>query len=459
MKERSIEQINNKIKKGSVIVVTAEEMTQIAKENGIEKAYEMVDIVTCATFGAMCSSGVFLNFGHSDPPIKMTDIWLNDVPVYGGLAAVDGFIGATALSQIQGMNYGGAHVIEDLINGKRINLKAVSHGTDCYPRRYIETTIDLMSINQAIMLNPRNSYQKYNAATNTGKEEIYTYMGKLLPDMGNVTYSGSGELSPLNNDPDYETIGIGTRIFLGGDKGYIIGNGTQHSPENGYGTLMVKGNLKNMSSEFIKAAIFKGYGVTLYIGIGVPIPLLNVELARKTSISDDMIYTNIIDYGIAQRSKPIIKRVNYKELKSGYVYVKDNKIKTASLSSLFIAKKIADILKTWIKNGQFFLTSPVEKISSKGSSQNLEINENLPSNEESLDKKKSNRKKIQQYSKISLDNEKCISCGYCLTICSFDVFNLDSKNRLIINPEKCTLCGNCKDICPLNAIELGVLYV
>jgi hypothetical protein len=32
----------------------------------------------------MCSSGAFLNFGHSDPPIKMGEITLNDVPASGG---------------------------------------------------------------------------------------------------------------------------------------------------------------------------------------------------------------------------------------------------------------------------------------------------------------------------------------------------------------------------------------
>jgi len=373
MKERDIKTINEKIKKGKAVVVTAEEMKKLVKEKGLEKTFEAVDVVTTATFGAMCSSGVFLNFGHSDPPIKMRKVWLNEVEAYTGIAAVDAYIGATEPSLDKDIKYGGAHVIEDLVKGKKVFLKAIGYGTDCYPRKYIETYININDLNQAIMINPRNSYQKYNAATNTSSKDIFTYMGKLLANYGNITYCGSGELSPLNNDPDYETIGLGTRIFVGGSEGYVIGSGTQHSPEDGFGNLMIKGNLKNMKSEFLKAASFSGYGCTLYIGIGIPIPLINLNIVRKVSITDDQIYTNIIDYSVQSRSKPVVRKVSYKELKSGYIEINGKKVKAISLSSLYMAKKIARILKEWIENGSFFLTEPVVRIPDKGTLKPLKI--------------------------------------------------------------------------------------
>ena len=132
-------------------------------------------------------------------------------------------------------------------------------------------------------------------------------MGELLPNFGNVTYSGAGVLSPLSNDPDYETIGIGTRIFIGGAQGYVIGNGTQHSPSTGFGTLMLKGNLKEMSPDYLRAASFTGYGTTLYMGIGIPIPILNEKLAAATAVRDEDITTNILDYAVGSRDKPVIK--------------------------------------------------------------------------------------------------------------------------------------------------------
>ena len=123
---RTIAEINEKIKKGKAVVVTAEEVIDIVQEKGYKKAYETIDVVTTGTFGPMCSSGVFINFGHSNPPIRMQSILLNDVCAYGGLAAVDTYIGATEVSQKRGMEYGGGHVIEDLIAGKDIKLHALS---------------------------------------------------------------------------------------------------------------------------------------------------------------------------------------------------------------------------------------------------------------------------------------------------------------------------------------------
>lgn len=454
MIERSIDEINEKIKNRKAVVVTAEEMTKITKEYGIKYAYEKVDVVTTATFGAMCSSGVFLNFGHADPPIKMSKVWLNDVPAYGGIAAVDAYIGATEPSSSEGIKYGGAHVIEDLVSGKNILLKAEGSGTDCYPSKRVETFINIKDLNQAIMINPRNSYQKYNAATNTGSKEIWTYMGKLLEKTGNIAYSGSGELSPLANDPEYETIGLGTKIFLGGAEGYVIGSGTQHSPEDGFGTLMVKGDLKKMSAAFVRAATFNGYGCSLYIGIGIPIPLLNINIARKTAISDEDIYTNIVDYGIQKRTRPILARVNYAQLKSGYVIIDGKKIKTNSISSLFMARKVANVLKESILNAQFTLTEPIDKLTDKGAMKNLEIKKNI------FEKNKNyQHKKIElQANKIFWDNDRCINCGYCSSICNYDVFILSNSKQIDFKPENCTLCGLCQNICPLDAIYLGGSY-
>ena len=306
--QRTYEEINKRIKKGEAVIVTAEEIIPIVEEKGIEKATEEIDVVTTGTFGPMCSSGAIINFGHSDPPIRMQKVWLNDVEAYAGLAAVDAYIGATQLSESEGMEYGGAHVIEDLISGKEIKLKALSQGTDCYPRREIETYITKESINQAILFNPRNSYQNYNVAVNASDKKIYTYMGILLPDIGNANYCTSGQLSPLLNDPQFKTIGIGTRIFFGGAQGYIVWEGTQFYPqvikdENEKtiykgGTLAVIGDLKGMSTDYIRAAIFKGYGVTLVVGIGIPIPILNSEIMKNVAVKDEDIWTEIIDYSI-----------------------------------------------------------------------------------------------------------------------------------------------------------------
>jgi uncharacterized protein (DUF39 family)/CBS domain-containing protein len=359
---KSVEEINERIRDGSVRVVTADRMSEIVSDLGPEKAAKEVDVVTTGTFGPMCSSGVFLNFGHSDPPIRMQRVWLNDVEAYTGIAAVDAYLGATQLSEEKGMSYGGGHVIEDLVSGKSIELRASSYGTDCYPRKDLETTITLADLNQAIMLNPRNAYQRYGVATNSTDRTLYTYMGVLLPNYRNANYSGAGALSPLSNDPSYETIGLGTRIFLGGAQGYVIGMGTQHNPVSQMGTLMVTGNLKEMSAEYLKSAAFFGYGVSLYVGLGIPIPILNGQLAKKTAIRDADIVTEVIDYGVGRRERPVLRKVTYEELKSGKIELEGKEVFTSPLSSFSVAQRVADELKRRIERGEFFLSAPVERL-------------------------------------------------------------------------------------------------
>ncbi|MDR0660604.1 MAG: homocysteine biosynthesis protein [Prevotellaceae bacterium] len=364
---KSYEEINAKIKKGKAVILTAEEVATMSRELSPKQILKKVDIVTTATFGAMCSSGAFLNLGHTNPPMRMERITLNGVSAYGGIAAVDTYIGATQESS-ENARYGGAHVIQELIEGKDVLLEAWGKGTDCYPRKYIKSLINKDSINEAYLFNPRNAYQNYNVAVNSSAQEINTYMGKLSPNLGNATYSTSGEMSPLLNDPTMRTIGIGTRVFIGGTQGFVAWHGTQFDtskPKNEFGvpvnaaaTLALIGDLKNMSSEFIKAAYFTGYGVTLFIGIGIPIPILDEDIAKGVSIRDEQIEACIYDYG--KSGRPPLGRVSYSQLRSGSIELNGGSVKTTALSSLTKARQIASILRLAIKEGRFDLVKPVQ---------------------------------------------------------------------------------------------------
>lgn len=367
---KTFEEINEKIRKGEAVIVTAEEVIELVEEKGIKDTAKYVDVVTTATFGPMCSSGAFLNFGHSDPPMRMEKISLNNVNTYAGIAAVDAYIGATEVSTDRDIEYGGAHVICDLIDGKEICLEATAKGTDCYPRKSISTTITKDSINEAYLFNPRNCYQNYAAAINTSDRTLHTYMGTLEPHMGNINYSTSGELSPLLNDPYLRTIGIGTRIFLGGAAGYVSWHGTQFITEKPRGengiplspaaTLALIGDLKEMSTEFIQPAVFEGYGTSIFVGVGIPIPVLDEELLENLAVKNRDILTNIVDYSVPRRDKPILGKCSYEQLRSGLIELEGRKIETAPLSSLYKARLIARTLGDWIKEGKFFLQEPIE---------------------------------------------------------------------------------------------------
>jgi len=381
---KTIEEINEKIKAGTVVVFTAEEIITVAREKGIKKAAQEVDVVTTGTFGTMCSSGAYFNIGHSSPRIKLGGgrTYLNDVPAYTGLGAVDLFLGANAIPDDDPRNrihpgefkYGGGHVIEELVAGKDVRLSASAYGTDCYPRRKLETWINIKDLNEAVLFNPRNAYQNYNVAVNLSDRTIYTYMGILKPNMGNINYSTSGQLSPLFNDPYYKTIGIGTRIFLGGGTGFITWQGTQHNPtiprnekgipKTGAATLAVIGNLKKMSPRWLVGTSIYGYGCSLTVGVGIPIPILSEEILEHTAVSDEDIIATVIDYSDAfpERKPDTVAEVNYAELKSGKISIRGKQVPTASLSSYPRALEIAGILKEWIQSGKFLLTEAVEPI-------------------------------------------------------------------------------------------------
>lgn len=378
MVKKTIEEINAKIKTGKAVVVTAEEIIPMVMEQGIEETTQKVDVITTGTFGPMCSSGAFLNLGHPVPRMRMSQVFLNGVEAYAGIAAVDAYLGATQIPETDPankhfpgeFNYGGGHVIEELVAGKEVLLEATSYGTDCYPRKKLEKMIRLEELPQAFLFNPRNAYQNYNVGVNLADRTLYTYMGILKPNLGNANYSTSGQLSPLFNDPHYRTIGPGTKIFLGGGVGVVSWYGTQHNPgaprdENGVptspaGTLSVMGDLKQMNPRWLRGVSYLGYGVSLMVGLGIPLPVLDEEVVKQAAVSDNEIFAPVVDYSESypQGLGQVLEKVSYAELRSGEIKVNGKPVPAAPLSSYYGAREIAATLKEWIKKGEFLLTAP-----------------------------------------------------------------------------------------------------
>jgi uncharacterized protein (DUF39 family) len=383
---KTLEEINDKIRSGSVVVVTAEEIIGIAREKGIKKAAREVDVVTTGTFSPMCSSGAFLNIKQPKEKMKFGGGWitLNGVPAYAGLAAADIYIGATAIPEGDPRNnngrpgkfrYGGAHVIEDLVSDKKVVLSAGAYGTDCYPRKSREQKIGLKDLNEAILFNPRNCYQNYNVAVNLSDKPIYTYMGLLKPKLGNANYCSAGQLSPLLNDPFYRTIGVGSRIFLSGAQGYVAWNGTQHNPDvprsengtprKGAGTLALIGNLKEMDPRWIRAVSFTGYGVSLAVAVGVPIPIVDEDVMGAVSVSDEELIAPVVDYSRFYpigEGEALLGEVTYAQLKSGSIEVTGKQVPTGCFSSYSKAREVAEHLKSLIESGRFLLSRPVASL-------------------------------------------------------------------------------------------------
>ncbi len=392
---KTYEEINAKIESKKAVVLTAEEVIDYVEKKGLEAAAKEVDVVTTATFGPMCSSGCFLNFGHSKPRIRITQAWIDDVEAYGGVAAVDVYLGATQLRRNDPANlyypgefrYGGGHVIEKLVAGDRLELHAISYGTDDYPLRELRTWFTIKDLNQAIMVNPRNCYQNYNVAINCSDRTLYTYLGVLRPGMQNLSYSSAGQLSPLLNDPLYETIGVGTSVWLAGAHGHVHSEGTQFSsiaergpndvPMEGAGTLGLTANMKEMKSKYVRGISLIGYGVSLALGVGIPIPILGPHILKRTTVKDSEIFASVIDYSsdYPNRTGKVLCRLTYEELRKGEVVVSGKKVQVGSMSSYAMALEVANALRDEIKRGDFLLSKPYKKFPLSQSQKPLVIRE------------------------------------------------------------------------------------
>lgn len=383
--KKSIAEINKRIAKGKAVVVNASEMAEAVRRLGKVKAAQEIDVVTTGTFSPMCSSGMLFNFGQEPPSMRASKVRLNNIPCHAGLAAVDAYLGCTELDKNDPLNkvypgkfkYGGGHVIEDLLRGKAVRLWCESYGTDCYPRLSLDKDVTLADLKYAMLFNPRNCYQNYNVAVNLTSRIIYTYMGPLKPNCRNANFATSGELSPLFNDPYFKTIGLGTKIFLGGGVGWVLGAGTQHDPkpkrnERGLpltpaGTLMVRGDMKKMNARYMRGVSILGYGSSLAVGVGIPIPVLNEEIAWFTGVSDADIQMPVKDYGhdYPNGIPKILAHATYEELLSGEIEVGGKATPTVPLTSRTMSLEIADKLKDWIEKGEFLLTEPQEAILSE----------------------------------------------------------------------------------------------
>jgi uncharacterized protein (DUF39 family) len=379
---RTLADINDKIHHRRAVVWTVEELKARVADIGVTQAAKNVDVITTGTFEPMESSGAIINLGHTDPPIKIRKCWLDGVPAYAGFGAVDLYLGATQvvdstdmgdLSEIEeSRERGGSHVIEDLIAGKPVQLRAIGQMTDCYPRASCDTTITRETINQFYLYNPRNLYQNFIVGVNGGDRLLYTYLGPLHPRLGNAVYSNPGAISPLLNDPELKLIGIGTQIFLGGGIGYIAWEGTQHfplqkrlpnhTPIGPAATLALIGDAKQMNPKWVRGCYFKNYGPSLMLGVGVPLPVLSEEVVQHCAVSDQDIVAPVVDFSIPRRVRPTFGLVSYAQLKQGRITIDGNSVRTAPLASVFRSRQVALELKQWIERGEFTLTEPVASI-------------------------------------------------------------------------------------------------
>ena len=315
MTQRTISQINQKIENGEANIYTAEEFKKLIKK-GDAPDFEEVDVVTCGTCGVMSGTAAILNFIISPPGefIRASEVYLNGVPAYAGpcpnewLGSVDVILHGTAHS-IYDENYGGGFLLKDLLEGKTVDVRVESADG-----KTIENTITLDDITRGQIIGARMAFKNYTAFTNPNREAVKSIFAAtpLEGNLSGLTFSGCGDLNPLQNDIPHNVIKEGCRVLINGAQGYILGDGTRSSAEKP--NLMLSADYKQMDPYYIGG--FKtGQGGEIYDTVAIPIPVLNEEIYRNLLVTDDMIDLPVAD--IKGRHLPL-DNTDYDKMWSGH---------------------------------------------------------------------------------------------------------------------------------------------
>ena len=313
--QRTVAQINEKIDNGEANIYTAEEFKKLIKK-GDAPSFEDVDVVTCGTCGVMSGTAAILNFIVSEPGefIRAREVYLNGVPAYAGpcpnewLGSVDVILHGTAHS-VHDDNYGGGFLLKDLLEGKDIDVVVES-----VDGKTIKNTITIKDITRGQIIGARMAFKNYTAFTNPNTEAVSSIFAAtpLQGNLSGLTFSGCGDLNPLQNDIPHNTIKEGRKVLLNGTIGYILGDGTRSSAEKP--NLMLSGDLTKMDPYYIGG--FKtGQGGEIYDTVAIPIPVLNEEIYNNLLITDDKIDLPVAD--IKGRHLPL-DNTNYDEMWNGY---------------------------------------------------------------------------------------------------------------------------------------------
>ena len=295
MTEKTISQINERIEKGEANIYTAEEFKKLVKKNDAP-SFDEVDVVTCGTCGVMSGTAAILNFIISEPGefIRANEVYLNGVPAYAGpcpnewLGSVDVILHGTAHS-IYDDNYGGGFLLKDLLEGKSVDVRVESA-----EGKTIENTITIDDITRGQIIGARMAFKNYTAFTNPNNEPVKSIFAAtpLEGNLTGLTFSGCGDLNPLQNDIPHNVIREGSKVLVNGAQGYILGDGTRSSAEKP--NLMLSADLFKMDPYYIGG--FKtGQGGEIYDTVAIPIPVLTHEIYENLLVTDDKIDLPVAD--------------------------------------------------------------------------------------------------------------------------------------------------------------------
>lgn len=280
---KSLSDIKQKIKEGTATVLTAKEFKQRVLE-GEKFSTEDVDVVTTGTFGIMSGTMGVFNFPFMPPNTfeRARAVFMNGIPAFPGpcpnerLGEIDAVVYGTSFRD---HSYGGGHLFRDLVEGKPVHI-TVDTG-----EKILESEVTLEEMKYSVLQTTRAAFKNYHAMVNPDSTEVRTIFSVtgLKGPLKEASVSGCGSINPLENDPDFHVIGVGTPVLFNGSAGFVMGTGTRSSKKKP--NISTFADMKKMDPTLMGGFV-TSHGPECLVSIGIPIPVIDEKTLNSLMIQN-----------------------------------------------------------------------------------------------------------------------------------------------------------------------------
>ena len=294
IKRRKLSEVRKKIEDGTAVVLTVQELINRISDDEKVK-FEDVDVITTATKALMSGIMGIFSFRLTPPRTlrKFTEVSMNGISCFSGpcpneyLGIVDLIVYGTGQSKTL-ENYCGGNLFREIVEEKLIEIIAKSAEGKTVKK---EITIEDMQF--AKLMGTRQAIKNYNAMINCETYKVNTIFSCLPfnPNNTEITFSGCGALNPFQNDPDFESFGVGSPILVNGSIGYLVGPGTRNYVAKP--NMMTIAPFTGMKPEYM-GAFRTSYGLEPICSLALPIPILNENIFSNLVKSDRDVKLNIL---------------------------------------------------------------------------------------------------------------------------------------------------------------------
>ena len=393
--KRTLEEINSKIESGEANVFSAYEIKELIKNNETP-SFEEVDVITCGTCGVMSGTAAIFNIKVAEAGVfkRAKNLELNGIPVTVGpcpnewLGSVDLILSGTSKS-LTNKNYGGGFLLRDIVEGKTINIKV-----ETIDGEIIESSTYLDEMGTAQLIGSRMAFKNYTAFINPSNESVSSIFS-AIPLEGNLsglTFSGCGDLNPLQNDPVMNYIKSGCKILLNGAEGLVLANGTRSSGDKP--NLMLTANIKEMDFKYLGG--FKtGEGAEIFDTVAIPIPILNEEIYNNVLVKNSDIPLTVAD--IKGRHMPL-DEITYADTWDG-----------SEFRPIFDESSCIRCLECIVES---ICPTNAFKLNNEDKFESNSNNENSH--------------ELNGISVSKIDYDSCFGCGMCVHYCNSKSFNMNT---------------------------------